>query len=700
MLAEEILSAKHPALENSAQSHPMNSSRLLLDLISLAKESTDTTGWNALIERSALRSLMLTLQYRDANIVNHARRVASLGVAVGQYLGWEGTELQILEAACLLHDVGKIGIPDLILHKPGRLAPEETHLMTLIDEIACDVLQACRAHDDIVQIVSQMPLHFNGASHGFHTIGSDVHQGARILAVIDAYDSLVTKQVFRDRYSHKEAMEILHRGAGSQFDGNVIAALARWFEFNGVPEQLYAEQPAYNLSPDEIMEAGSVCQVFSYLYLLESLYDGFHITGPDGQVQVWSSGLSRLMGVDWRQTKGSFVGNFIEFKSKYGEPLKPQDYPVFSVAESGRSQTNELLMRQKGDEWHPVEVQTMPLVDQAGKLHGFAEIMRDLSGRNTKEGDRDLRLMASRDALTHVANRGELKIHLELRMAEYRATNCEKPFSVIFLDVDHFKRANDTYGHAAGDEVLVSIARLLQHETYSGELVARYGGEEFVILCPDTKLEEAYNRAERLRNAIAKARVVQSNEFRVTSSFGVSEVEPSDAADSVLQRADKALYMSKHSGRNKTSKLTSEQLRNADPNLVNPPKVAASTRKFETKIRACLASSMIVYKVRAFVDEYKAKIVEVSDSRVQLRIGSRGLVPFWGSSPERQPVEVVLEFGDDRSSISRGASKLVEIQVLISPLGWATNADQFQLRAKAVVKDLREFFAADVEHNN
>ncbi len=697
MLVEEVLSAKNAAAPNSAQSHPMNSSRLLLDLISLAKENHETTGWNALIERGALRSLMLALQYRDANIVNHCRRVASLGVAVAQYLGWEGTELQILEAACLLHDIGKIGIPDLILHKPGRLAPEETQLMTLIDEIASDVLQACGAHDDIVQIVSQMPVHFNGASHGFRAIGSEVHQGARILAVIDAYDSLVTKQVYRDRYSHKEALEILYRGAGSQYDGNVIAALVRWFEFNGVPEQLYAEQPPYNLSGDEITEAGSVCQVFSYLYLLESLYDGFHITGPDGQVRVWSSGLSRLLGRDWRETNGSFIGNYIEYKSKYGEALKPQDYPVFGVAESGRSQTNELLMKQAGDQWHPVEVQTMPLVDQSGKLHGFAEIIRDLSGRNTKEGDRDLRLMASRDALTHVANRGELKIHLDLRMAEYRATNCEKAFSIIFLDVDHFKRANDTYGHAAGDEVLVSLARLLQHETYSGELVARYGGEEFVILCPDTKIEEAYNRAERLRNAIAKARVVKSNEFRITSSFGVTEVEPSDTADTVLQRADKALYMSKHSGRNKTSRLTSEQLRKADPNMVNPPKVTGSTRKFETKIHACVTSSMIVYKVRAFVDEYKAKIGEVTDKRVLLRIGSRGMVPFWGSTPERQPVEVVLEFGDERSTVSRGASKLVEIQVRIAPIGWATNADHFQLRAKSVLKNLREFFAADAE---
>ncbi len=700
MLAEEILPSGNAARGQHPASHPLNSARLLLDLVSLAQSTPDNaTGWDALIQRSALRSLMLTLQYRDPAIVNHSRRVATLGVAIGQYLGWDGHNLQVLEAACLLHDIGKIGIPDMILQKPGRLAPDESELMTLTDEIACDVLQACRAHDDVIQIISQMHLHFNGATHGFSAVGSEVHLGARILAVVDAYDSLVTPQVFREKYSHAEALDILHRGAGSQFDGNVLSALSRWFEFNGVPTHLYVDTPPYQLVTDEILRAGSMSQLLSYLYLLESLFDGFYISDTEGRILVWSSGMSALQGANWRKARAGYVPEFIQYRSKYGESLAHTEYPIRAALENQRAQTNELQLFHEVDGWVAVEVQTIPLIDAHGQLHGFTEIVRYLSGKLAKEkaGDRDLRLMASRDALTHVANRGELKSQVELRVKEFHETNFSKPFSVIFLDVDHFKRCNDTHGHAAGDEVLVSIARLLQHETYSGELVARYGGEEFVIVCPETKLDEAFNRAERLRVAIQGARVVNKDEFKVTASFGVAQIEESDTGDGVLQRADKALYMSKRQGRNRTNKLTSEALRQADPNMVEPPVTPVDAWRFETKFRACLGVNMLVYKLKALVEEVGAKLLDVKPTGCRLRFGQRGLLPFWGGTADRQPVDVLISIGDERSVVTRGASKLSEIGIVITPIGWVSNNETFQNRARGVLKELREYFAAEFD---
>ena len=237
--------------------HPMNSSRLLLELMQLGGDRTLTCGFDAVIQRSAMRSLMLALQYRDPGIVHHSRRVAALSVGVAGQLGWEGHDLQVLEAACLLHDIGKVGIPDIILHKPGRLAPDEAELMGLLYRLAGDVLQACGADSNVVQIVTQSQYHFNGATHDFSVIGSDVHHGARILAVADAYDSLVTSQVFRESLSHEEAMDVLQRGAGSQYDGNMISAMKRWFEFEQIPAELQqTRHDQYQLSPAEIIEAG------------------------------------------------------------------------------------------------------------------------------------------------------------------------------------------------------------------------------------------------------------------------------------------------------------------------------------------------------------------------------------------------------------------------------------------------------------
>jgi diguanylate cyclase (GGDEF)-like protein/PAS domain S-box-containing protein len=679
--------------------HPMNSSRLLLELMQLGGDRTNTGSFDSVILRSAMRSLMLSLQYRDPSIVHHARRVAALSVGVAEQIGWDGRDLQILEAACLLHDIGKVGIPDIILHKPGQLAPDEAELMGLLYQLAGDVLQACGADSNVVQIVTQSQYHYNGATHNFSAIGSDVHQGARILAVADAYDSLVTSQVFREALSHDEAMDVLQRGAGSQYDGNVISAMNRWFEYEQIPSQLqHARHDQYQLSPEEIIEAGSLSHVFSYLYLLESLYHGFYIASTDGRVQVWNHGCDELIGISRDQIIGQpGLGGHIQYRKQSGQDLGINECPIRLAIETGRTQSSELQVRRSDGDWLSVEVQTLPLIDAAGHLQGVAEIFRDVSGGRDKGHYRDLRLMASRDALTHVANRGELKKRLDLEYYNCKERKFEFPFSIIFLDVDHFKKCNDTYGHAAGDEVLISVARLLQHEMYSGELVARYGGEEFVVLCPETPLIDAFQKAERLRKALEKATVVKTNEFNITASFGVSQLEPTDEADDVLQRADKALYVSKHQGRNRTSQLTSEQLRNHDPEMVKPSLEKPDAFVCDVILKACMAADMIVYKLKAFVDGNGAKLGKVNAKSVEMRLGTRGILSGWGKTGDKQPVDIRLEIGDSRTITQRGANRLVEIHVRITPIGRVRKVDVFKTRCSCVLKELRQYLAADFD---
>lgn len=688
--------ANVPAQPVSA-AHPMNSTRLLLDLLSLPGRTSGARGWDSIIHRNTLRSLMLALQHRDPFVVRHSRRVAVLGVGIAQHLGWEGHKLNVLEAACLLHDIGKVGLPDLILNKPARLTSDELEVVGLLNRIAGAILQAAGTDPEVVQVVTEARYHYNGADRGFQLIGSDMHLGARILTVADAYDSLVSPQVFREAHTHEQALEVLQRGAGSQFDGNVVATLCRWFNLKGIPRELAGiSADQYQLRPEEVLEAGSLSHVFSYLYMLESLCHGFYLAGPDGRIRLWNSGLAEMTGIPWQKAAQQPALNQVQLRSRLGEALENGARPVFQALETRRAQTSELQLLNGDGEWVPVEIQTLPVFSESGQLHGFAEIFRDLSGNHEKGEHRDLRLMASRDALTHVANRGELKKRLDRQFKDWQDRHQQRPFSVIFADVDHFKRTNDTYGHAAGDEVLVNVARLLQQETYSGEMVARYGGEEFVILCPDTPLDSAFQKAERLRDTLAQAQVVQSNEFRVTASFGVAQVEPGDTPDSVLQRADKALYMSKHQGRNRTSRLTADELRNADPALVNPPLVKPDRYRFESRLRACVTSDMIIYKLKAFLDNQHAKLGRVSHERVEMKLGRCPLIPVWGSRPKHQPVRLTLAFGGERSSIQRGASRLVEITVTITPRGWPCSTTAFDKRARHIMKELREYFAADI----
>jgi two-component system cell cycle response regulator len=160
--------------------------------------------------------------------------------------------------------------------------------------------------------------------------------------------------------------------------------------------------------------------------------------------------------------------------------------------------------------------------------------------------------LASTDPLTGVHNRRYLDTHLDQLLQRARANN--KPLSLAFCDIDHFKRLNDTYGHAAGDEVLIEFTRRLLRNLRSHDLVARIGGEEFVVVMPDTPPERARRIGERLRQKVEQERfaVAGSEPIAVTISVGVTTSRAADAAGTdLVKRADEAMYQAKNSGRNR-----------------------------------------------------------------------------------------------------------------------------------------------------
>jgi diguanylate cyclase len=156
---------------------------------------------------------------------------------------------------------------------------------------------------------------------------------------------------------------------------------------------------------------------------------------------------------------------------------------------------------------------------------------------------------ARTDALTKLANRRAFDDEIHGCVREFNATN--KPSCVMMLDVDHFKRFNDTYGHQAGDEVLKGVARVLRRELDTNEVVCRYGGEEFAIIFPAIELNEVIPRAEKARAALAREVFeCQGLDLRVTASGGVAQLRPQETGEQWVKRADDSLYVSKESGRN------------------------------------------------------------------------------------------------------------------------------------------------------
>jgi len=163
----------------------------------------------------------------------------------------------------------------------------------------------------------------------------------------------------------------------------------------------------------------------------------------------------------------------------------------------------------------------------------------------------ELEKLATTDSLTGISNRRHL---LTLAEREFqRARRYRHPFSLLMLDIDHFKSINDTYGHAAGDEALKLMADVTRNALRQVDIFGRFGGEEFVVFLPETPLRDAVTVADRIREAIASAPLtIQNAEARMTVSIGVSTYQDDEPSlDTLLMRADKALYEAKQRGRDR-----------------------------------------------------------------------------------------------------------------------------------------------------
>lgn len=201
------------------------------------------------------------------------------------------------------------------------------------------------------------------------------------------------------------------------------------------------------------------------------------------------------------------------------------------------------------------------LEDTVRTLRQLIEEKEDLA-RQLQVANRELSQLAATDALTALPNRRALEEALSRDLA--RSARERVAMSVVMIDVDHFKKFNDVYGHALGDEVLRMVGATLKSTAREGDVPARYGGEEFCVVFPGTSEDGALLAAERIRAAIESARVPsEKGELKVTASFGVATLPPDvqQSKEELLRRADQALYGAKEAGRNRVVAAESPSVR-------------------------------------------------------------------------------------------------------------------------------------------
>lgn len=294
--------------------------------------------------------------------------------------------------------------------------------------------------------------------------------------------------------------------------------------------------------------------------LLENLPFYIFVIKPDTHTVVYGNHLFRNNYEDWQNSPCHMLLNGLETPCphcKWNELLNNhEEEPEKTVEYEYYNEFDELWYRmyeraiiwENGTRVHfAVAVDISELKDMQKQL---AEAHATLVLKH-----KELEHIASTDSLTQIYNREKLGrvFSKEMRTVEYG----DKTFSIISVDIDFFKRVNDTYGHATGDSVLITVARTMKESLRSTDYLGRWGGEEFLILCPETPLDDAFKLAERLRIAVAN-QTYNTGETH-TVSIGIATYHTGDTLDSLLHRSDLALYRAKESGRNRVCREVEER---------------------------------------------------------------------------------------------------------------------------------------------
>jgi diguanylate cyclase (GGDEF)-like protein len=198
----------------------------------------------------------------------------------------------------------------------------------------------------------------------------------------------------------------------------------------------------------------------------------------------------------------------------------------------------------------PVSIRTAAIRDASGEVVGAVETFRELGeAEQWKARITQLEQVAFVDPVTGVANRHFLETQLNRLLHEFRSV--AEPFTVCMLDVDHFKSANDQFGHEFGDRVLRTLARTLLNSLRGSDMLGRWGGDEFVVLLPKTGLESARQAVERSRSLISETVTPTGTGFlKVTVSIGGVVATAQDDRATLIRRVDQQLYLAKAQGRN------------------------------------------------------------------------------------------------------------------------------------------------------
>ena len=288
--------------------------------------------------------------------------------------------------------------------------------------------------------------------------------------------------------------------------------------------------------------------------LLDCLFDGVYFVDLNRRITFWNSAAERITGYSRADVIGNCCAdNLLRHIDGKGCELCLEGCPLSETIFDGKTREASIYLHHALGHRVPVSVRTSPVRNDNGEIIGAVEIFSDNStSLQIMHEYEQLKQAVYLDALTGVGNRRYGEMILSTRMFDLHTHAI--PFGVLFVDIDHFKRFNDNYGHKTGDDALVMAAKSISFSLRKMDAVARWGGEEFVVILPGATWVIVKSVSERIRVLIENSFImVGEDKLHVTVSIGATMSRADDTVEAIVSRADMLMYSSKSRGRNRVT---------------------------------------------------------------------------------------------------------------------------------------------------
>jgi len=645
-------------------------------------------------------SLFTALRCKHPPTAAHCLRVALGASTWAAVLKMPDPLRSQFETAALLHDIGKMGVPDEVLHKPGRLQPEEIKFIDHHPELGAQILRDAGAPPALVETIIASSAWYDGSHRSVKLRGDQIPVFSRMLAIVDAFDAMTTDHVYRPAKSRERALSELFEYAGRQFDPALVSSFAdhfqndqralesdvaqRWLsgmQGDALPWVTAEEaceasplvgDPAENLPKASSTSADNGLHLFENK-LIDNMHDGVVFVDARNQIMLWNTGAERLTGVAAGAAKGKVMApSLLQMADRAGKSLPDAACPITEAVKSGVQSMQRLSIMGRSGRHVEIDLHTIPVRTADGVSQGATVLLHDASSEaSLEEKCQALHAEMTKDPMTQVANRAEFDRMLAAFVDAHQETGL--PCGLIMVDIDHFKNINDTYGHQAGDEAIVSVASLLKSMCRAGDLVARYGGEEFAVLCADCNNATAARRAEDLRKNLSELPHSELGNKSITASFGVTELQAGDTPDTMLRRADRALLQAKDQGRNQVVQLGDGMAEESEKKSWWPFSNWRGKSLVEATLVTNVPLEIAIQKLRGFIADHNAKVLKTAENELRLEATDSGA----GKSRRKQdrPATFVVDVALAQEHVDRtnsaglaaGAYAQTTVNVTIRP---------------------------------